>query len=314
MRERGTAPGVGVETVEFDIDPASVAGPPEGLETDEPGAPSAAVPSPSARRDLDDGGASDLASPQEPSVADPAQDVQTLGELLQQAREDRGLTLEAASARTRISTLMLRHLENDRFGEFAADAYVKGFLRNYGSFLGLDVGMLLRRYETISGRVVERDPEVLELDTQPWRRRHRKRGRLGWVVLALLVAAALAWVFWRQGAARLGLRTKPGLEQIEEELRESTPPLSVPGLVPAQPSILLPEAGSPAPSAAPSGSQATPGGNAGLPASDLQPLPFSPTPRPLSPTERRDSAPPGQPSAPPPSSDSIQDLVPKERP
>ncbi|MEN8160200.1 MAG: helix-turn-helix domain-containing protein, partial [Myxococcota bacterium] len=69
----------------------------------------------------------------DPADAEPTADVQTLGELLQQARESRGLSVEETSARTRISLKMLGHLENDRFGEFAADAYAKGFLRNYGN-------------------------------------------------------------------------------------------------------------------------------------------------------------------------------------
>ena len=84
----------------------------------------------------------------------------TLGELLTTAREARGLSIEEASSRTRISTPMLRNLENDRFSEFAAEAYVRGFLRSYGIFLGLDVNMLLRRYEALVGRRVEPAPDV----------------------------------------------------------------------------------------------------------------------------------------------------------
>ncbi len=123
---------------------------------------------------------------------------------------------------------MLRHLESDRFGEFAADTYVKGFLRNYGSFLGVDVGMLLRRYEAISGRHVEREPEVLQVETAHGRPRRSHSERRGWIVAAVAVAvAALGWVFWSRGAAQLGLRPTPGLEQIENELRGTALPALV---------------------------------------------------------------------------------------
>jgi cytoskeleton protein RodZ len=152
---------------------------------------------------------------------DPSSNVQTIGELLQQAREARGLSVQETSSRTRISTIMLHHLENDRFGELPADTYVKGFLRSYGGFLGLDVGMLLRRYETLSGRAVETAPEIWEEVEVAPRKRHvwRPRRRTWTLPVLLVLAAALAWVFWSRGAARLGLRPTRGLQQIENELR-----------------------------------------------------------------------------------------------
>ena len=147
--------------------------------------------------------------------------VETLGELLQHAREAKGLSLAEVSARTRIALITLRHLENDRFGELPAEAYVKGFLRSYGVFLGLDVPMLLRRYEKLSGHVstpvaeIWDEVEVRKPSFKVWTPSRRTVA----LVTGVLVVAALTWVFWSQGAVMLGLRPKGELQQIEMELQ-----------------------------------------------------------------------------------------------
>jgi cytoskeleton protein RodZ len=165
--------------------------------------------------------AATLPGPEGESAAEPIRsdlNVQTLGELLQEAREARRLSVEEASARTRISILMLRHLENDRFGELPADAYVKGFLRSYGGFLGLDVGMLIRRYETLAGRAVDAAPVIWTEEVEPKTERSGPSRRVLLAAAGVVFVPLLAWAFWSQGAARFGLRPKTGLEQIENDL------------------------------------------------------------------------------------------------
>jgi len=150
--------------------------------------------------------------------------VETLGELLQHAREAKGLSLEEVSARTRIALPTLRHLENDRFGELPAEAYVKGFLRSYGGFLSLDVAMLLRRYEKLSGHIVTPVAEIWdEVDVNPSRVHLWKPSRRTVALSsAVIVVAALAWVFWSQGAVMLGLRPEGELQQIEMQLQRES--------------------------------------------------------------------------------------------
>lgn len=62
----------------------------------------------------------------------------TIGEILRAAREDKKLTIEQVNRETRISVQTLRSLERDDFGAFPSETYLKGFLRNYAEFLGLD--------------------------------------------------------------------------------------------------------------------------------------------------------------------------------
>jgi transcriptional regulator with XRE-family HTH domain len=66
----------------------------------------------------------------------------TVGEMLRGAREAKKLTIEQVNRETRISVQSLRSLEGDDFGAFSSETYLKGFLRNYAAFLGLDGGKL----------------------------------------------------------------------------------------------------------------------------------------------------------------------------
>lgn len=181
-------------------------------------------------------------TPPEPSAPQvPAVPADTVGELLTTAREARGLSLEEASARTRIAARMLRHLENDRFGEFAAEAYARGFLRSYGSFLDLDTELLLRRYAQQTCRRVEPVAEVWEEQVveKPARRRRKRRPIAVATVLtgvAILLGGGL-WFLTSRGF--LELRPRAGLEQIENELRDAR--VAVPSPPPTTPETVLPE-------------------------------------------------------------------------
>ncbi len=62
----------------------------------------------------------------------------TVGEILRGAREEKKLTIEQVNRETRISIATLRALEGDDFDAFSSDTYLKGFLRSYSDFLGLD--------------------------------------------------------------------------------------------------------------------------------------------------------------------------------
>ncbi len=85
----------------------------------------------------------------------------SLGEYLRSEREKRGLTIEQTSSATKIGLKILRQLEADKYSELPALPFVRGFVRNYGKFLGLDGEKLLRDYagflEEHSGERPKRD-------------------------------------------------------------------------------------------------------------------------------------------------------------
>ena len=62
----------------------------------------------------------------------------TVGEILRNAREARKLSVEQVNRETKISVQTVRALEGDDFGGFPSETYLKGFVRTYADFLGLD--------------------------------------------------------------------------------------------------------------------------------------------------------------------------------
>ncbi len=110
----------------------------------------------------------------------------TTGQKLRQARELKGIPLEAASAATKIGKNYLAALEDDRHNEFASTAYLKGFIKNYATYLELDPDDLLKFPEAAT------PPENPSRGGEAPDKRLEKRRRL-WqkMVLPLFLLAAI---------------------------------------------------------------------------------------------------------------------------
>jgi cytoskeletal protein RodZ len=128
-----------------------------------------------------------------------------LGNSLREARSRQGLGYPQVELATKIRAKYLRALEEEQFDVLPAETYVRGFLRTYADFLGLDGQLYVDEYEsrfaaeTIDGTPTERR----------WKSRRRQRQReLSFqrraVVLALVgmtALVALVIVAWRFGGA-----------------------------------------------------------------------------------------------------------------
>ncbi|HEX7224411.1 MAG TPA: RodZ domain-containing protein [Candidatus Limnocylindria bacterium] len=80
--------------------------------------------------------------------------VHKLGEVLRAAREAKGVDLPRVERETKIRERYLSALERGEYRELPGAVYTKGFLRNYGTYLGLDPEYLidLYRIETSDAR------------------------------------------------------------------------------------------------------------------------------------------------------------------
>ena len=75
-----------------------------------------------------------------------------IGRLLREAREAKGLTLADVERVTRIRLNYLEALEADEFNRLPGDVYVRGFLRNYAQFLGLQSDDILSSFGGPQGK------------------------------------------------------------------------------------------------------------------------------------------------------------------
>jgi transcriptional regulator with XRE-family HTH domain len=84
--------------------------------------------------------------------------MQSIGERLEEARKRRGISVREASEATKIRGDFLLNFENNQFDVGLPDIYVRGFLRNYSSFLKIDPEKIVTDFnatllgETKSGR------------------------------------------------------------------------------------------------------------------------------------------------------------------
>jgi cytoskeletal protein RodZ len=69
-----------------------------------------------------------------------------VGEILQTARERKGVDLARAERETKIRARHLVALESGDLADLPAQVYAKGFLRNYSTYLGLDADEVLARW------------------------------------------------------------------------------------------------------------------------------------------------------------------------
>jgi len=91
----------------------------------------------------------------------------SVGEDLRQAREQMGASLLDVENGTKIRIKYITAMENDAFEVLPGKVYVKGFLRSYARYLGLDGEALVSRYEehltplrTEQERIVLQQPVV----------------------------------------------------------------------------------------------------------------------------------------------------------
>jgi cytoskeletal protein RodZ len=86
--------------------------------------------------------------------------VHQLGEVLRTAREAKGVDLARVERDTKIRERYLSALERGEYRELPGAVYTKGFLRNYGAYLGLDPEYLIDLYRIETGAVTVERPAV----------------------------------------------------------------------------------------------------------------------------------------------------------
>jgi cytoskeleton protein RodZ len=188
------------------------------------------------------------------------------GEKLRRERELRGISLDQISTATKISTRMLKALEDEKFDLLPGGIFNKGFIRSYAKFLGIDEEQAVADYVAATGtdEPINNLPQIADI---PERRSPEvDEGTISWtaiVVLVLIVAAGYgAWTYHNHRKA-------------EKEGRATRAPVPAPSPVPikaAAPTSSQPSPGTPKASTvkAPSSTPLETGGK-GVPASTPSP-------------------------------------------
>lgn len=118
--------------------------------------------------------------------------MKTVGQILTEARNAKNLTLEEAEAATKIRKKTLISLERGAWKELPSSTFVKGLIRNYGKFLGLDEKELLAFYRReVDEKSVGKKIAVLPANTKGFRFTPQTVTIGAVILFALLVAGYL---------------------------------------------------------------------------------------------------------------------------
>ncbi len=113
-----------------------------------------------------------------------------IGTTLREARVRRKLTLQQVEEDTKIRVKYLQAMENEDFDVMPGATYVRGFLRTYATYLGMDPRIVLDEYNSRRVSGVEHEPFGGTSALRP--RTHRGRNTLVFVaVLCLLILGVL---------------------------------------------------------------------------------------------------------------------------
>jgi cytoskeleton protein RodZ len=137
-----------------------------------------------------------------------------IGNSLREARLRQGFELPRVEADTKIRAKYLKALEEEHFDVLPGDTYVKGFLRTYSEYLGLDGQLYVDEYNSRFAR--EEEPIVQQSSARRPRPRRMESnfvvvGLAGIVAVTILVV--VAWKFGSSGTPTSNLLTPTSLGQ-----------------------------------------------------------------------------------------------------
>ena len=182
-------------------------------------------------------------SPIAPSSVDGAPAV-TLGDILRQARERRGLTLDEVAHRTRLPKRHLEALERNSLAGIPPGMYQRAEVRTYADAIGLDpqlalvaLGRAQAASTPVAATPVASTPAAATRAARTVatrRRAKRRRARLA-LTAAVLVAVPIgaAGIFWwRQASDTVGV-APPAVEETAVPTSPRPSPVAVPPTSPS---------------------------------------------------------------------------------
>src|SRR5579872_3910737 len=133
-----------------------------------------------------------------------------IGSSLKEARLRKGLDLASAAEATKIRSRHLQALEDEQFDVLPGQTYVRGFLKTYADFLGLDGQLYVDEYS--SRFWVNEDGTPATRRKVRYRRKHHGRIEMNMIVLTLVAivgVTALVIAAWKFGGASSNTQKQP---------------------------------------------------------------------------------------------------------
>lgn len=124
-----------------------------------------------------------------------------IGNTLREARVQRNISLQQAEEETKIRVKYIQAMENEDFDVLPAGTYVKGFMRTYAEYLGLDSQLLIDEYNERFGsgdhreHIIHQQRSAKSVKTETPRRKSQANYLLV-AIIAVVIIAVLAYLGW----------------------------------------------------------------------------------------------------------------------
>lgn len=116
----------------------------------------------------------------------------SFGEYLKRERELRELSLREISDETKISYRYLEAIEENNEAKLPAEVFVKGFVKSYANYIGLDPDEAILRYQEFKKtKDISRESQPAGMDQPAYSADRRKMDPVLWGLLALFMLAGL---------------------------------------------------------------------------------------------------------------------------
>ena len=130
--------------------------------------------------------------------------MESLGERLKRGREEKNISLDDVVKATKINKGILTAIENDQSKFLPPMIFVRGFIRNYARYVGLDERELLDLYnETCANKKADTTSEELKV---------KKKIKFGALYIFLILVFILAIIFGYHYFLRNSSENKPSFE------------------------------------------------------------------------------------------------------
>ncbi len=144
--------------------------------------------------------------------------MESIGEKLKTAREEKGYSPDQVARDTNIARRFILAMEQEEFSAFPGDTYLLGFLRNYADYLGLDSERLVTLYRNMK---IQEQPVPMEELIQGKRRRPSIGLIIGIVAGVLVLAGGgyglYTWFSQNGGTAEIAENEAEPTEQTATE-------------------------------------------------------------------------------------------------
>lgn len=118
-----------------------------------------------------------------------------LGDRFRAAREARDLSLSEVAEQIRIRSVYLAAIEEERWSAIGASVYIRGFLRTYARFLGLDPETVVNEFNAATEPPPAEEPASVEASV---RSRPSPRGPLLLWTLGVVAVLLVAFVVYNE--------------------------------------------------------------------------------------------------------------------